>query len=91
MRVLERMRGRGVLTDEIGEKQKVTYDLQQVQDEIAVGRGESPLLGLKSVVGIVLPVIAMGGCNALEMSDGRKFKFFYRHSDGSITSTGPIE
>ena len=91
MKVLEKMRGKGVLTDERGEKQKVSYDLRQIQDEIAVGPGEPPLLGLKSVVGTVLPVVAMWGTNVLEMSDGRKLKFFYRHSNGSIAPTGPIE
>ena len=91
MRVLERMRGQGVLVDESGTMQKASYNLQQIQQEIAVGPGEPPLLGGKSIVGTVLPVRDVGVWNTLELSDGRKFKFFHYHSDGYITSSGPIE
>ena len=91
VRVLERMKGQGVLTDESGVKRRAAYNLQQIQDEIAVGPGEPPLLGGRKVVGTVLPVGEVGVWYTLEMSDGRKFKFFHYHSDGLIASSGPIE
>jgi hypothetical protein len=89
MRMLERMSGKGVIPER--EKQKVAYDLGLLQEEIDVGPDEPPLLGLKKVVGTVLPVVALGVWNTLVMADGRKFKFCHHHADGSITSTGPIE
>lgn len=90
MRVVEKMRGEGVVPER-GAIQKVTYDLRVMQNEIDVGPGEPPLPGLKTIVGTILPVGTIGDLNTLVMSDGRKFKFYCHHSDGSITSSGPIE
>jgi hypothetical protein len=83
-RELERMRGRGVVTDETGKTCPVTDDLSRTQDELYDGPGGPPIPTSKDIVGRILPVTSFDGSKTLQMADGRKFKFFYKHSDGSI-------
>ena len=84
-RELERMRGRGVVTeDNTGKMYPATYDLCRTQNVVDLGPDEPPLPTTRNVVGCILPVNSFEGYKTLQMEDGRKFKFFYSNSDGSI-------
>ena len=83
-RELERMRGRGVVTEETGKVYAVTYDLSRTQDELYDGSGDPPIRTSQNVVGCILPVNSFEGFKTLQMHDGRKFKFFHSNSDGCI-------
>lgn len=83
-RELERLSGRGVVTEETGKTYAATYDLSRTQDELYDGSGGPPIPTTRDIRGRVLPVTSFEGYKILQMADGRKFKFFYTDSDGSI-------
>ena len=81
---LERLRGRGIVTEETGKSYPVTYDLSLTQDELWDVPGGPPIPTGTDLVGRVLPMISFVGLKTLQMDDGREFKFFYGDTDGSI-------
>lgn len=86
-RELERLRGEGIVTEESGKTYSATYDLRRTQDELSCrtkSSGDPPMLTTKNILGRVLPVNSFEGYKTLQMADGRRLKFFYTHSDGSI-------
>jgi hypothetical protein len=83
-RELEQMSGHGVVTEETGKTYAATYDLSRTQDELYDGSGDPPIRTSKNIIGRVLPVVSFDGFKTLQMDDGRRFKFFYSNSDGSI-------
>lgn len=88
MRHLETMNGRGIMTSNAGEQVAVGYELHVYQDEIHAGTLDNPgaaLPGLKEIRGTVQPVRFFGENGlTLEMEDGRKLKFFFTVTQGSI-------
>jgi hypothetical protein len=85
---IENMNGRGTVTSNIGEEIAVRYDLHVYQDEIHPGTLANPgatLPGLKEITGVIQPVRFFGENGLLlEMADGRRLKFFFTDSRGSI-------
>ena len=88
MRHIERMNGRGTVTSNSGEQVAARYDLDVYQDEIHAGTLVNPgatIPGLKEITGVIQPVRFFGENGLLlEMEDGRKLKFFFTDSRGSI-------
>jgi hypothetical protein len=85
-RELERMRGRGTVTEETGKTIAVAYDLSRMQNELFDRSGDPPIPTTRNVVGRILPASPPDGeIKTLQMADGRKLKFFYAGpADGSI-------
>jgi hypothetical protein len=78
---VETMRGGGTVESKTGAVISVKYDLRTVQENV---RGTN-VGGLKDVKGWVRPVSNFGENGLLlTMQDGRKLKFFFADSDGSI-------
>lgn len=88
MRHVERVNGRGTVTSNSGERVAVRYDLNVYQDEIHAGTLAKPgatIPGLNEITGVIQPVRFFGENGLLlEMEDGRKLKFFFTDSTGSI-------
>jgi hypothetical protein len=88
MRHIDTMKGKGTVTSNNGKKVAVQYELSVYQDEIPAGNLLDPhatIPGLKTVRGSVSPVCFFGENGLLlEMQDGRKLKFFFSDSQGSI-------
>ena len=88
MRHLETMKGRGTMTSNAGERVAVQYELKVYQNEIDAGSLNNPgatIPGMKRITGTVQPVRFFGENGlTLEMQDGRKLKFFFTDSHGSI-------
>jgi len=88
MRHLETMKGRGTMTSNAGEKVAVRYELHAYQNEIDAGSLNNPgatIPGMKRITGTVQPVSFFGENGlTLEMEDGRKLKFFFTDTAGSI-------
>ncbi len=94
MRILESLTGKGTVISRDGTRTPVEYELQVLQDEVPAGHLDDPhasIPGLKSVHGRVLPALSLGEMATLELKDGRRAKFFWRDSRGSVTVSGPIE
>jgi len=88
MQHVERMNGSGTVTSVSGDQKPVQYDLHVYQEEISVRTLENPnatIPGMKDIRGRVDPVCFFGDSDlTLEMKDGRKMKFFFTDSRGTI-------
>ena len=91
MKVLEQMKGTGIVTGPDGDEMQAQYDLQITQDEPAAAQDAPPTVRSKHISGLVWspsdPYFVAAHCRkimTLQMEDGRKFKFFHRDLDGSI-------
>ena len=87
MRIVEALRGKGMVTTEDGQQVSVEYDLKVCQEEISAGSMENPtasIPGMKSIEGHVKPVRFFGQELTLELEDKRKIKFFFTDMRGTI-------
>ena len=85
MRHVETMSGRGTITAGTGEPVMVDYELHVLLDEIYAGPDSPPIPGMKDIQGIIQPVRFFGENGLLlEMQDGRKLRFSFRDTNGSI-------
>ena len=88
MRHLETMKGHRTMTSNAGEQVRVQYELHVYQEEIDAGGLNNPgatIPGMKEIRGTVQPVRFFGENGlTLEMQDGRKLKFFFSDTHGSI-------
>lgn len=88
MRHLETMKGRGTVTANNGDQFGAQYELRVYQDEIDAGSLNNPgatIPGMKTIQGVVQPVRFFGENGlTLEMQDGRKLKFLFTDTHGSI-------
>jgi hypothetical protein len=86
--------GRGVVIDG-SDSYPASYRLDEFQQDIAVGRGET-IPGLKEMRGEITmedssKTYALWSSKArltLEMDDGRRISFFFVRPDGTVTITG---
>lgn len=100
MKLLERLRGVGLVVREAGAVPigPRPYDLsvwQQVHHLETMGGGSSRVDGLKSVQGSVRldedeSFSLVGESLILHLEDGRTFPFFLQNSDGAIAARGGI-
>jgi len=93
-RVVDRLKGTGIVTTGRGKEISVRYHLSLTQDEIDAGPGEQPRLGAQSFSGQIWCVhdgsfvaIHLGQTMTLRMEDGRQLCFTHRNRDGGITVT----
>ncbi len=91
MKVLEQLRGAGIVTSPDGAEMRAKYDIQITQDESEGGPTVPPTVKYKHISGRVwsehdpsFVPIHIHKIMLLEMEDGRKFKFFHREMDGTI-------
>ena len=93
-RVLERLKGTGLVTTESGKKISVKYHLSLTEDEIDSGPGGQLQLGPKSFAGQIwcphdgsFVAVHQGQTMTLRMEDGRQLCFTHRNRDGGINVT----
>jgi hypothetical protein len=93
-RVIDRLKGTGLVTTGRGKEISVKYHLSLTQDEIDSGLGAQPQLGPKNFAGQVwcpydgsFVAIHLGQTMTLRMEDGRRLRFTHRNRDGAITVT----
>jgi hypothetical protein len=93
-RVIERLKGTGLVTTERGKESSARYHLSLTQEEIDPGPGDLPQLGPKNFAGQVwcphdgsFVAIHLGQTMTLCMEDGRRLRFTHRNRDGGITVT----
>jgi hypothetical protein len=91
MKILEQLRGAGMVTSPDGEEMRARYDLKITQDESAGGPTTPGTVNYKHITGRVWseydPYFVPSHIHKtmlLQMEDGRKFKFFHREMDGTI-------
>ena len=88
MRHIETMKGRGTMTSNSGEQVAVRYELHAYQDEVHAGTLANPgatIPRMREIRGTVQPVRFFGENGlTLEMQDGRKLRFFFTDTHGSI-------
>jgi hypothetical protein len=87
MRMIERIAGKGTVSGDGGDPTPVQYDLQIFQEQIPARTMDAPnatIPGMKTIRGSVQPVCSDQSGLILEMKDGRKLKFFFKDSHGSI-------
>jgi hypothetical protein len=93
-RVIDRLKGTGLVTTSRGKEISVKYHLSLTQDEIDSGLGAQPQLGPKNFAGQIwcpydgsFVAIHLGQTMTLRMEDGRRLRFTHRNRDGAITVT----
>ena len=93
-RVIERLKGIGIVTTERGKESSVRYHLSLTQDETDSGPGDQPELGPKDFAGQIwcphdgsFVAIHQGQTMTLRMEDGRRLRFTHQNRDGGITVT----
>jgi len=93
-RVIERLKGTGLVTTERGKESSARYHLSLIQDEIDSAPGDQPQLGPMNFTGQVwcphdgsFVAIHQGQTMTLRMEDGRRLRFTHRNRDGGITVT----
>jgi hypothetical protein len=93
-RVIERLKGTGLVTTERGKESSVRYHLSLTQDEVDSGTGDQPHFGPKNFAGQIwcphdgsFVAIHLGQIMTLRMEDGRRLRFTHRNRDGGITVT----
>lgn len=91
-RVIERLKGTGLVTTERGKEISVKYHLSLVQEEIESGSVEEAHLGPKTFAGQIwcphdgsFVAVHQGQPMTLRMEDGRQLRFTHRNRDGGIT------
>jgi len=91
VKVLEHLRGTGIVTAPDGGEMRAKYDLQITQDEPEGGPGVPPIVSYKHISGRVWseydPYFVPTHIHKimlLQMEDDRKFTFFHREMDGTI-------
>ncbi|MDO8682603.1 MAG: hypothetical protein Q7N50_03885 [Armatimonadota bacterium] len=88
MRHIETMKGNGTVTTDDGQEVVVCYKLDVYQREMQSSALKdsytSPVLGLKHCEGTIEPVCFFGQTLTLEMEDGRKLRFFFKDTSGTI-------
>jgi len=91
VKVLEHLRGTGMVTTPDGNEMRARYDLKITQDESEGEPGVPPVIGSKHMSGQVWslsdPYFVLTHIRktmTLQMEDGRKIQFFHRDSDGNI-------
>jgi hypothetical protein len=88
LRHIETLRGNGTVVSNAGERVTVRYELEIYQEEAkasAPTEPRTPILGLREIVGVVLPVSFFHEHELLlEFEDGRKLTFRYLNRRGSI-------
>jgi len=86
--LLETMKGKGTVRSNGGEQVPVQYEVNVYQDQIPIKTLAGPpstIPGLKEYRGVVRPVCFFAESGLLlEMQDGRKLKFFFKNTQGSI-------
>jgi hypothetical protein len=94
-RLIDTIEDSGTVTSGSGEHATVHYVLHVYQKEIAAGHaqdGNATIAGLTSYEGRVSPVcFALGQDLTLELQDGRKLKFFFKDTRGSIATKGALQ
>ena len=92
MKNVETMRGNGTVTANSGQTTAVRYELRVYQEEIPCGTLDDPhatIPGLNTIQGLVEPVCFFGENDLLlTLQDGRKQKFFFTDSEGSVRGSG---
>ena len=82
------MKGNGTVTANNGEQVAVRYEVHVYQDQIPIRTMSDPqtiMPGSKEYRGVIQPVRFFGENGlTLEMKDGRKLKFSFTNSRGSI-------
>ena len=93
-RVIERLKGTGLVTSERGKEISVRYHLCLTQEHIDSGPGEQPQLGPKTFDGQIwcpydgsFVAVHLGQTMTLRMEDERRLRFTHRNRDGGITVT----
>lgn len=91
MKVLEHLRGTGIVTAPDGDEMSAKYDVQITQDEPEGGTGARPVVRCKHISGLVWsdvdPYFVSTHARKimmLQMEDGRRFNFFHRDISGGI-------
>jgi hypothetical protein len=91
MKLLEHLRGTGIVTYPDGGETRARYDIEITQDEPKAEPAVPPVVSYKHISGRVWsendPYFVPTHIHKimlLQMEDGRKFKFFHREIDGSI-------
>src|SRR5690349_19429027 len=94
MKILERLRGEGVISREDGTVVGTRlYNLTIYQEMLDAG-GHA-IEGMKSIEGAIQlegyegwSLLVKGGTLRLRLNDGRTLPFFFSNSDGTIAATG---
>jgi hypothetical protein len=93
-RVIDRLKGTGLVTTGRGKETSVKYHLSLTQEEVDPAPGELPQLGPKNFAGQIwcpydgsFVAIHLGQTMTLRMEDGRRLQFTHRNRDGGITVT----
>jgi hypothetical protein len=93
-RVIDRLKGTGLVTTGRGKEISVKYHLSLTQDEVDSAPGAPPQLGPKNFAGQIwcpydgsFVAIHLGQTMTLRMEDGRRLRFTHRNRDGAITVT----
>lgn len=93
-RVIERLKGTGLVTTERGKESSAKYHLSLTQDESDSGPGDQAQLGPKNFTGQIwcphdgsFVAVHQGQTMTLRMEDGRRLRFTHRNRDGGITVT----
>lgn len=93
-RVIDRLKGTGLVTTDRGKESSARYHLSLTQDEIDSGAGGQPQFGPKNFSGQIwcphdgsFVAVHQGQTMTLRMEDGRQLRFTHRNRDGGITVT----
>jgi hypothetical protein len=93
-RVIERLKGTGLVIAKGGKEISVKYHLCLTQDEIEPAPGEQPQLGPRNFAGQIwcphdgsFVAVHLGQTMTLRMEDGRRLNFTHQNRDGGITVT----
>jgi len=95
MRLIQTIRGDGFIVQPNGEERATRYELQIYESQISARHQGDPTAsfpGLKSIRGHVSAVHWFGVDGlVLRMEDGRKLRFHFKNSGGSIWANGGFE
>ena len=91
-RVIDRLKGTGLVTTGRGKEISVKYHLSLAQDGIDSSTAEQPQLGPRTFSGQIwcphdgsFVAVHLGQPMTLRMEDGRQLRFTHRNRDGGIT------